>query len=399
MKKTAIMLTLALSAFRLSSYSQSVVYGTDEKNYATIRRDMPSAKVQEISSDINLVPDMIRYKLSGIGDNWFATANVGASSFIGSPKGCSDLFGRTKPMFMFSIGKWHSPFFGTRLVYQGFKLVDGHIHDTGYGSFHGDLMWNLSSYFHRSYFQHGANWDVSPYIGAGVLRNNDLKQNAFAVSYGINVSYTVSDRVAVIGEIGGTTTKQDWDGIGKKNHVGDNIFQASLGLSVNIGKKGWQPKKTTKAVADYNPVEDDSYVKYPRNDYSGLNSLRRRLGNGEGSGSVPFNTPILFFFKINSTKFVDANQMNNIREIAAAVNEYDLKLKIVGAADSHTGTPAFNRRLSIRRCKYIAKLLIKAGVSKSRMRGTSLGGVNMYSPYPANRHTCVIVYKDTEPKY
>lgn len=394
MKKT-LMLSLALSTFSISGFSQSVVYGTDEKDYASIHITQPSSRTyipQSLLGEKNIAPDVTRYKLSGIGDNWFASISFGAGTFVGSPKGCEDWFGRTKPAFTFSVGKWHSPFFGTRIVYQGFKLIDGNIRDTGYGSFHGDLMWNLSSLFHRSYFETGAKWNVSPYLGAGILRNNDLKENAFAVSYGLNISYVISDRLFVSGEVGGTTTKQDWDGLGKSSHVGDNLFHASLGLGITIGKKGWKAKSLVKSATDYYPTEED-YIKYPRNDYSGLNSLRNRLGT-DSVGAMPFSAPVLFFFKINSTKFVNGSQMNNIREIAAAVNEYDLKLKIVGAADSHTGTPAINRRLAIRRCRYIAKLLIKAGVPKSKMIGASLGGVNIYKPYPANRHTCVIVYKD-----
>ena len=43
--------------------------------------------------------------------------------------------------------------------------------------------------------------------------------------------------------------------------------------------------------------------------------------------------------------------------------------KIIGAADSKTGTPKHNRALSVKRAKYIAKLLMKAGVDKSKMQG------------------------------
>ena len=70
-----------------------------------------------------------------------------------------------------------------------------------------------------------------------------------------------------------------------------------------------------------------------------------------------------------------------------------MKLRIIGAADSKTGSKGYNRKLSIARAKYIAKCFLRRGVSKSQMSGASLGGVNIYKPYPANRHTCVIVYQ------
>ena len=53
------------------------------------------------------------------------------------------------------------------------------------------------------------------------------------------------------------------------------------------------------------------------------------------------------------------------------MKENNLNVKIIGAADSKTGTPKHNRALSVKRAKYIAKLLMKAGVDKSKMQGIS----------------------------
>ena len=110
-----------------------------------------------------------------------------------------------------------------------------------------------------------------------------------------------------------------------------------------------------------------------------------------------FDAPILFFFKINTTDLIDAQQKVEIAEIAAAMKEYNLKAKVIGAAHSQTGSKQHNRKLSIKRAKYIAKLLIDAGVEKERLRGISQGGINIYKPYTANRHTCVILSKYQAP--
>ena len=83
------------------------------------------------------------------------------------------------------------------------------------------------------------------------------------------------------------------------------------------------------------------------------------------------DVPILFFFKINSIDFVDNQQKIELSEIAAAVKEYNLKVKVIGAADSRTGSKEYNRKLSIKRAKYIAKLLIDAGVQKEKLQGVS----------------------------
>ena len=135
---------------------------------------------------------------------------------------------------------------------------------------------------------------------------------------------------------------------------------------------------------------------FPKNDFEGLKSLKERMSQGDDGSGIQLDAPILFFFKINTTTLIDKQQLVNIKEIAKAVNENDLRINIYGAADSKTGTPKHNQKLSVRRARYIAKLLMKAGVDKSKMRGFSRGGINIYKPYTANRHTCVIVYKEQQ---
>lgn len=371
-----------------------VVYGEDEKDYAKSSVALTPQKGESQTKQSSVPNGENRFYLSGIGDNWFASAQAGASLFLGAPKGCGDFYSKTKYTMAFSLGKWHSRFFGTRVVYQGFKFANIQGSSTGYQNWHGDLMVNISS-FYRTTYAPLPKWNVVPYIGAGVIRNNELHNKPFAINYGIIGSYRVSKRLNVTAEVGGTSTFQTFDGIGKDKHFGDNLFQASVGLTIGIGKLGWSKKpQYTAGQLGFQEITD--LTSYPRNDYEGLRRLRERMNNGEADsqdGLAKFDAPILFFFKINSTELIDKQQKVNIKEIAGAVNEFDLNVKIIGAADSKTGTKKINRNLSIKRAKYIAKLLIKAGVPKEKMTGASIGGVNIYKPYTANRHTCVILYK------
>lgn len=60
MKKTVV-LSLALSTFSISSFSQSVVYGTDEKEYASIQATVPSSKTYSplsVSDDGDVLSDV-----------------------------------------------------------------------------------------------------------------------------------------------------------------------------------------------------------------------------------------------------------------------------------------------------------------------------------------------------
>lgn len=136
----------------------------------------------------------------------------------------------------------------------------------------------------------------------------------------------------------------------------------------------------------------------PFNDYSGLNSLRKRLleneeNRGKGSNSLAtdndrngsnkrrlkndtatgysmalhFNpadddeknslylallkgdeeclgTPI-YFFELNTATLVNSSQLVNLDEIARMANKYALRIEVVGAADSATSTEKINAGL------------------------------------------------------
>lgn len=389
-------LMIAALCFVTTAAKAQVVYGDDEKNYARINTSValkPEVSTQKVTPVEDNNP---HFRLSGIGDNCFASVHVGTSVFLGQPKGCGDIFDKTKFTMLFSLGKWHSRYFGTRVVYQGFNFVNVNKESIGFQNVHGDLMLNVSSFF-RTTYDPLPKWNVAPYIGAGVIKNNSLHNKPFALSYGVIGGYRVSKRLNVTAEIGGTSTYQTFDGMGKDKHFGDNLFQASIGLTVGIGKLGWS-KKASRPNESLQWQDVTDLTPYPRNDYEGLRRLKERMGNGSESTSIDerlakFDAPILFFFKINSTELIDKQQKVNIAEIAGAVKEFDLNVKIIGAADSKTGTKKINDNLGVRRAKYIAKLLIKAGVPKEKMIGVNRGGINLYKPYTANRHTCVILYK------
>lgn len=402
MKKKVLILLSAVT-FIGNSIQAQVVYGHDEYDYVQALRKKTSTSVKPVQRVSGLTDNTFKYRLSGFADNWFTSLQGGFVSFLGNPISHTDFKGRTKGTFEFGIGKWHSPYFGTRLVYQGVKFIDSQKTSQSFGSYHADLLLNVSSFFRPS-FDVPVKWNISPYLGAGFVRHNHLNKNFFALSYGIWGNYHISKRLCVSATLGGTMTYENFDGYGEQKKFGDNLLLGSIGMSIGIGHLGWKPKEFKSAVLTASEpsmtmFSDDTT--YPRNNYRGLKSLQERIANGstettdsnEHQGIETFDAPILFFFKKNSTVLIDNQQKVNIKEIAGAVKEYDLKVRIVGAADSKTGTPSHNRKLSVKRCKYIAKQLIKAGVPKSKMMGVSQGGINIYKPYTANRHTCVILYK------
>lgn len=84
--------------------------------------------------------------------------------------------------------------------------------------------------------------------------------------------------------------------------------------------------------------------------------------------------------------------MANLDELARIAKDYHLKVSVVGAADSATGTDEINNSLSKSRAEFITQQLILRGVDKSMIVSKSKGGIDKYSPVAANRHTAVRLF-------
>lgn len=76
-------------------------------------------------------------------------------------------------------------------MYQGFQFANFDKESVNYQNYHGDLMLNISS-FYRTTYTPLPKWNVIPYVGAGIIRNSDLHNKPFAISYGVIGSYRMS---------------------------------------------------------------------------------------------------------------------------------------------------------------------------------------------------------------
>ena len=364
------------------------------------------------------------------GRNWFIEAKGGASAFLGTPIGCGDVFDRVTPLLQIGVGKWFTPAIGGRIGFQGLCFKNAEFQTMKYQFVHADFLYNITSGIRQN--ESGIPlWDVIPFVGVGMIHNSDWINNCtcqggssgshpFAFTYGVEARYRISDHVHLVGEVSGMLTARNFDGIGTSTKFGDNMISVSAGLSFTIGKTGWKRVvdatpyiEQNLALQDYIAYmrdknahlekrlagNDDGKTVYPKNSYSGLNSLRARLSmNGDSLLSsdhlkVSIGVPVYFFFKLNSDKLVDKSQLVNLDDIAKMAKQENLKIKISGAADSATGTQSGNQDLGKRRAKFIAKALIKRGVDKSQIKAYNLGGIDKYAANEANRFTTVVLLK------
>lgn len=433
--------------------------------------------------------------------NWFVSIQGGAGAFIGKPIGCADLFDRMKPVLSVSLGKWFTPQIGVRIGYGGWQFKDCTLASGDFHHFHADLMWNLLG--GRYGEVENPRWGIVPYAGLGMMYNPQNGHKPFAVSYGVQGQYRICKRLTALLEIGNVSTFRDFDGYGRPGRFGDNMLSVSAGFSFTIGKIGWkravdatpyirqnewlrgyvsrleesnrryagQHDRDTRSLGELKKIleieglldkygslpddREDMTSTYPRNSYSGLNSLRTRLknrrwdgksplagdslaifpavagdvaddnsgsiGNAGGmdvgtmkctgingdtipSGSYPdylalmssgkgcIGSPVFFFFELGTTRLTDRSQMVNLDEMARVAKKYGLYVTVAGAADAATGTAGANSALSVSRADYIAAELERRGLSAERVTKVGKGGISDYSPAEANRHTKVMLH-------
>lgn len=417
--------------------------------------------------------------------NWFVDVSGGVSAFVGSPLGCGDIFDRMKPALSVSVGKWFTPAIGTRIVFQGLQFKDALLESRDFQHLHADLMWNVMPGISRT--KEDFRWDLVPYVGLGILHNDETGRHPFAVSYGVQGRCRLTDRLHLTAELGCATTFKDFDGMGAGNRWGDRLLSLTAGFSYTIGKKGWKRvvdaapyiernerltgyarslrnenerlrqknSNTTRIIAELEKILKlegllDKYADrlssikesngketaggYPKNDYSGLNSLRARLRDAQADkdkhkadtifihgkdtvyrtydmdstyrsgGSFQSNDsivstlpvdgryigpPIYFFFVLDTDRLTDPSQLVNLDGIARIAKKHGLHVQIIGAADSATGNDTINNGLSQRRAAYIAGQLQLRSVDTNRIETVSAGGIDKYKPTEANRNACV----------
>lgn len=405
--------------------------------------------------------------------NWFVGIAGGSTAFLGTLLGCEDLFGRIETSYSLAVGKWFTPSVGARINYSGSRFKDARLSTQRYHYVHADLLWNVLG---RGYArQEQVRWGLVPFAGIGLLHHATNGHNPFAVSYGVQGQYRISRRVSAVAELSGTTTFQDFDGYGRPNRLGDHMVSLTAGFTFHLGKVGWKRAvdatsyiRQNEWLVDYanvlsgenkrykdwydrnrrtlaelqkileieglldkyghlvNDDETDRRQGYPRNNYSGLNSLRARLKNRHWDGISPLDSasivygnngddsekrgiivserteliqagncigsPVYFFFNLNTAHLTDASQMLNLDELARVAKKYGLSVKVTGAADSSTGTPVLNGSLSTLRADHIVAELEKRGIPIERIVKVSRGGIADHVPVEANRHTKVELF-------
>ena len=311
---------------------------------------------------------------------------------------------RSNPGASIAIGKWFTPGIGLRTKLSGIwgKAVTDDNNDGNcnkYWTLNEHVLFNLSNMLCG--YNPNRVWNFIPFAGAGLTRS--MSYNTYAMNYSIGIlnTFRVSKHVGINLELGWDRMEEDGDGIvaasngerGWDSH--DNKLYAEVGLTFNLGKASWDKTPDVDAIKALSQSQIDA-LNAQLNDANAENARLKKL-LAEKKDEAPkavkefVGTPASVFFNINRYKIASKKDLVNVKGIADYAKENDANLLVTGYADSATGKPAYNQKLSEKRANAVADELVKMGVSRDKITTEAKGGVNDLSPISFNRRATVQV--------
>lgn len=324
------------------------------------------------------------------GGHWFITLQGGVSAQFLEANEAQDIVKRLHVMPTLSIGKWHNPYFATRLqlmagptlTYYKNAANDIVTNNTAMAGAFFDFMFDVVNYYSK--YNAKRVFHLVPFAGVGYNFKyyNEFKdfssffsmsepyRHSVAANVGAQMAFRLGKRVDFVLEAQAiynnlNIVKKDFDyadasatymPVGVKAYNG-LLGVVTAGLNFNLGKVEWET---------VTPMDMDLI-----NDLNGqINSLRaenaelakRPVSCPECPEVVAPETKVVaglsekaITFKFDSDKLTP-NQEIVLYEIAKFVKESNQPITVIGFADV-TGNANYNLALSERRAKAVANIL------------------------------------------
>ena len=387
--------------------------------------------------------DKYRVETNRFGANWFIGIGAGAQMYFGDHDKQMRFVDRLTPNFELYFGKWFTPGLGIRLGANGYKIKGvsgwtghslthpsvnyknyaGYIVDwnpatrtgkvyqhtpanVGYPLYeteqqyihaHADVLFNLSQLvcgYNEDRF-----YSLIPYAGLGFAASLEKASpsgehsHELSASVGILNRFRVSRALDINLDIRGAFFNDHFDQEdasltpqGKialtSGRWGEGLLTATLGVSYNIPRRGWDRSTNTTIRVNENVLND------LRNRLGDLenqnNDLRRQLEAALNREVTPENVvsaiPLLVTFPINRWTLSNKDRVNLGFLADALKANPKLVYSVTGFADKGTGSKKRNIFLARKRAEAVYDCLVKEfGVSESQLKKDSQGGVaNMY---------------------
>ena len=336
--------------------------------------------------------------------NWFVQGGVQWTAFYSSLEHGFDTSNnplksfRSNPQASVAIGKWFTPGLGLRTKVSGI-----------WGKANGDSFkyWNAQEQvlFNLSNMFCGYNpkrvYNCIPFAGAGFARNMSSDMYAMGMSIGLLNEFNINKRVAINLELGWNRLENDFYSEGHANNgprgwdSHDNSLYAELGLTLNIGKTGWAKVPDVDAIKALSQSQIDALNAQLADSKSENERLKAMLNEKPKEVAMPesikqfITTPVSVFFNIGKTDVANPKDLVNVEALAKYAKTNNSKIMVTGFADSATGTPQINQKLSVKRAEIVKGELIKMGVHADNISTQAHGGVETLSPISFNRRATV----------
>lgn len=336
--------------------------------------------------------------------NWFVQGGVQWTAFYSSLEHGFDTSNnplksfRSNPQASIAIGKWFTPGLGLRTKVSGI-----------WGKANGDSFkyWNAQEQvlFNLSNMFCGYNpkrvYNCIPFAGAGFARNMSSDMYAMGMSIGLLNEFNINKRVAINLELGWNRLENDFYSEGHANNgprgwdSQDNYLYAELGLTLNIGKTGWAKVPDVDAIKALSQSQIDALNAQLADSKSENDRLKAMLNEKPKEVAMPesikqfITTPVSVFFNIGKTDVANPKDLVNVEALAKYAKTNNSKIMVTGFADSATGTPQINQKLSVKRAEIVKGELIKMGVPADNISTQAHGGVETLSPISFNRRATV----------
>ena len=387
--------------------------------------------------------DKYRVETNRFGANWFIGIGAGAQMYFGDHDKQMRFVDRLTPNFELYFGKWFTPGLGIRLGANGYKIKGvsgwtghnlahpnvnyknyaGYIVDwnpatqtgkvyqhtpanVGYPLYeteqqyihaHADVLFNLSQLVCG--YNEDRVYSLIPYAGLGFAASLEKASpsgehsHELSASVGILNRFRVSRALDINLDIRGAFFNDHFDqedaSLTPQGKIaltsgawGEGLLTATLGVSYNIPRRGWDRSTNTTIRVNENVLND------LRNRLGDLenqnNDLRRQLEAALNREVTPENVvsaiPLLVTFPINRWTLSNKDRVNLGFLADALKANPKLVYSVTGFADKGTGSKTRNIFLARKRAEAVYDCLVKEfGVSESQLKKDSQGGVaNMY---------------------
>lgn len=361
---------------------------------------VPSAvKAQEVT----YVEDPSQgYTFNKFSDNWFLQIEGGANLLM-TPNDTKEKFAkRIQPQVELNLGKWFSPVIGLRGSF-GFARYKGASdatsiymqdnypacgdskfnHEIFYKfNFGGDVLLNLTNWWCG--YKPNRVYNASLYLGAMInvpyADQDGLKKIApknLGVRAGILNSFAVSKSVDLLLDI-----RYGADQMHSERNTMSQSLAALIGFTYKFKKRDWTaPVVPVCPTYKYTDAEGDALVARLQAADAKIASLEQQLRDclnrpTKTETVVKNEGPLAtIYFPIGSSK-VQGVQSKVAKAVASAMSSTDDNYTVTGWADTYTGSQKTNDKLRTARANNVKDVLVKNGVSASRLE-TATGSGNL----------------------